>query len=79
MPQGQTTFTIDWLSAGRTHTFYVTAVDNSLNTSGKSNILTVTTLADTAAPPAPTLAGLVRGPSQVRLTWNRWRTTPQRS
>src|SRR3954471_15530858 len=71
VPQGQTTFTIDWLSAGRTYTFYVIAVDSSLNTSGKSNILTVTTPADTAAPPAPTLAGQVRGPSQVRLTWNR--------
>jgi chitodextrinase len=71
VPQGQTTFTIDWLSAGRTYTFYVTAVDRSLNTSEKSNILTVTTLPDTAAPPAPTLSGLVRGPSQVRLTWNR--------
>ena len=71
VPQGQTTFTIDWLSAGRTYTFYVTAVDRSLNTSAKSNILTVTTVADTAAPPAPTLSGHVRGPSQVRLTWNR--------
>src|SRR5215216_2605018 len=71
VPQGQTTYTIDWLSAGRTYTFYATAVDSSLNTSGKSNILTVTTLADTAAPPAPTLSGHVRGPSQVRLTWNR--------
>ena len=71
VPQGQTSYTIDWLSAGRTYTFYVTAVDNSLNMSGKSNILTVTTLADTAAPPAPTLSGHVRGPSQVRLTWNR--------
>jgi fibronectin type 3 domain-containing protein len=71
VPQGQTTYTIDWLSAGRTYTFYVTAVDSSLNTSGKSNILTVTTLADTVAPPAPILSGHVRGPSQVRLTWNR--------
>jgi chitodextrinase len=71
VPQGQTSFTIDWLSAGRTYTFYVTAVDKSLNTSGKSNTVTVTTLADTAAPPAPTLSGQVRGPSQVRLTWNR--------
>ena len=71
VPQGQTTYTIDWLSAGRTYTFYVTAVDRNLNTSGKSNVLTVTTLADTAAPPAPTLSGQVRGPSQVRLTWNR--------
>src|SRR5829696_5448972 len=71
VPQGQTTFTIDWLSAGRTYTFYVTAVDGSLNTSGQSNIVMVTTLADTAAPPAPSLTGLVPGPSQVRLTWNR--------
>src|SRR5215216_5230607 len=71
VPQGQTSYTIDWLSAGHTYTFYVTAVDSSLNTSGKSNILTVTTPPDTAAPPAPTLSGSVRGPSQVRLTWNR--------
>jgi chitodextrinase len=71
VPQTRTSFTIDWLSAGRTYTFYVTAVDSNLNTSGKSNVLTVTTLADTAPPPAPTLSGLVRGPSQVRLEWNR--------
>ena len=71
VPQTQTSFTIDWLSAGRTYTFYVTAVDSSLNTSGKTNILTITTPPDTAAPPAPTLSGLVRGPSQVRLTWGR--------
>jgi fibronectin type 3 domain-containing protein len=71
VPQTQTSYTIDWLSAGRTYTFYVTAVDRSLNTSGKSNIVTVTTLPDTVAPPAPTLSGHVRGPSQVRLTWNR--------
>src|SRR3954452_19433129 len=62
VPQTQTSYTIDWLSAGRTYTFYVTAVDSSLNTSGRSNIVTVTTPADTAAPPAPTLSGLVRGP-----------------
>jgi len=71
VPQGQTTYTIDWLSAGRTYTFYVTAVDGSLNTSEKSNVLTIVTLPDTAPPPAPTLSGHVRGPSQVRLTWNR--------
>jgi chitodextrinase len=71
VPRGQTSYTIDWLSAGRTYTFYVTAVDSSLNTSGKSNILSVTTPPDTQAPPAPTLSGLVRGPSQVRLEWNR--------
>ena len=27
VPQAQTSYTIDWLSAGRTYTFYVTAVD----------------------------------------------------
>ena len=68
--RGQTTYTIDSRRA-RPITFYVTAIDRSLNTSAKSNILTVTTVADTAAPPAPALSGHVRGPSQVRLTWNR--------
>ncbi len=62
VPQGQTSYTIDWLSAGRTYAFYVTAVDGSLNTSGKSNILLVTTLPDTQAPPAPTLSGLCEAP-----------------
>jgi fibronectin type 3 domain-containing protein len=71
VPQTRTSFTIDWLSAGRTYTFYVTAVDSSLNTSGRSNIVTVTTPPDTGAPPAPILSGQVRGASQVRLTWNR--------
>jgi fibronectin type 3 domain-containing protein len=71
VPQTRTSFTVEWLSAGRTYTFYVTALDSSLNTSGRSNIVTVTTLPNTAAPPAPTLSGQVRGPSQVRLTWNR--------
>ena len=71
VPQTRTSHTIDWLSAGRTYTIYVTAVDSNLNTSGKSNILTVTTLPDNAAPPAPTLSGSVQGPSQVRLAWNR--------
>src|SRR5215218_10982319 len=42
VPQGQTSYTIDWLSAGRTYTFSVTPVAGSLNTSGKSNMLTVT-------------------------------------
>src|SRR5215218_10435011 len=47
VPQGQTTYTIDWLSPGRTYTFYVTAFDGSLNTSEKSNVLTIVTLPDT--------------------------------
>jgi len=71
VPQSQTTYTIDWLSPGRSYSFYVTAVDQSLNTSGRSNTVTVTTPADTTPPPAPVLTGAVRGPSQVSLTWNR--------
>jgi chitodextrinase len=71
VPGSQTTYTIDWLSPGRTYSFSVTAVDKSLNVSGKSNTVTVTTPPDTTPPPAPTLSGVVRGPSQVSLTWNR--------
>jgi chitodextrinase len=71
VPQGQTTLTIDWLSPGHTYTFNVTAVDPSLNTSGPSNSVTVTTQRDTTPPTAPELSGTVRGPSQVRLTWTR--------
>jgi chitodextrinase len=69
VPQGRTTYTIDWLSPGRTYSFYVTASDKSLNQSGKSNTVTVTTPRDTTAPTAPQLSGTVRGPSQVSLTW----------
>ena len=71
VPQGQTTYTIDWLSAGRTYTFYVVARDNSLNQSPPSNTVTVTTPPDTTPPSAPVLSGSVRGPSQVSLTWTR--------
>jgi chitodextrinase len=71
VPQGQTTYTIDWLSPGRTYSFYVTATDSSLNQSGRSNTVTVITLRDTTPPTAPELTGSVRGPSQVSLTWTR--------
>jgi chitodextrinase len=71
VPQGQTTYTIDWLSPGTTYSFYVTAVDSALNESAKSNTVTVTTPRDTTPPTAPQLSGSVRGPSQVSLTWTR--------
>ena len=71
VPQGLTSYTIDWLSPGRTYTFYVVARDNSLNQSPPSNTVTVTTPPDTTPPSAPTLSGSVRGPSQVSLTWTR--------
>jgi fibronectin type 3 domain-containing protein len=69
VPRGQTTYTIDWLSPGRTYSFYVTASDPSLNQSGRSNTVTVTTPRDTTPPTAPELSGAVKGASQVSLTW----------
>ena len=71
VPQGQTTYTIDWLSPGRTYNFWVRATDKALNQSGSSNTVTVTTVRDTTAPTAPELSGTVRGPSQVALTWTK--------
>lgn len=71
VPQGQTRYTIDWLSPGRTYTFYVVARDNALNQSPRSNTVTVTTPPDTTPPSTPALTGSVRGPSQVSLTWTR--------
>ena len=71
VPQGQTTYTIDWLSPGQTYSFYVVARDNSLNQSAPSNTVTVTTPADTTPPTTPALSGFVRGPSQVELSWTR--------
>jgi fibronectin type 3 domain-containing protein len=71
VPQTQTTFTVTSLSAGQTYSFYVTAVDTALNTSGRSNTVTATTLADTTPPTTPALTGAVRGPSQVSLSWTR--------
>jgi chitodextrinase len=71
VPQGRTTYTIDWLSPGRTYSFYVRARDKALNQSGPSNTVTVTTLRDTTPPTPPELSGSVRGPSQVSLTWTR--------
>jgi chitodextrinase len=69
VPQGQTTYTIDWLSPDRTYSFYVRATDKSLNQSASSNTVTVTTPRDTNPPTAPELSASVRGPSQVSLTW----------
>jgi chitodextrinase len=69
VPQGQTTYTIDWLTPGLTYSFYVKATDKSLNQSAASNTVTVTTFRDTNPPTAPELSGAVRGPSQVMLTW----------
>jgi len=71
VPEGPTAYTIDWLSPGRTYNFVVKASDKALNQSGPSNTVTVTTPRDTTPPTAPELSGVVRGPSQVALTWTR--------
>lgn len=71
VPQSQTSYKIDWLSPGRTYSFSVTAVDRALNTSGSSNTVVVTSLADTVPPSAPALTATVLGPSQVSLSWTR--------
>jgi chitodextrinase len=71
VPQGQTTYTIDWLTPGLTYSFYVKAFDKSLNMSAPSNTVTVATPADTTPPTTPVLSGFVKGPSQVSLSWTR--------
>jgi hypothetical protein len=71
VPQTQTTYTVTSLSPGQTYSFYVTAVDQALNTSARSNTVTTTTLADTTPPTTPQLSGTVKGPSQVSLAWTR--------
>src|SRR5262249_51169204 len=71
VPGSQPTYTIHWLSPGRTYSLYVTARDKSRNTSGKSNTVTVTTPPDTTPPRPPTLSGVVRGPAQVSVAWTR--------
>ena len=67
--QAQTSYTLTWLSPGRTYTFHVYAVDNSLNVSGNSNTVTVTTLPDLTPPTAPVLSSPNVSPSQVWLSW----------
>jgi hypothetical protein len=69
VPQKQTSYTLTWLSPGRTYTFFVYAVDRDLNTSPASNTVTATTLADTVPPSAPVLSSPGVSPSQVWLTW----------
>jgi chitodextrinase len=69
VPEGMTSYTIDWLSPGLTYNFWVRATDRSLNQSGSSNIVTVTTPPDTNPPSTPELVASVRGPSQVMLSW----------
>jgi chitodextrinase len=65
----QTSYTLDWLSPGRTYSFSVYAVDNQLNVSGSSNTVTATTDADLTPPSVPVLSVPNVSPSQIWLSW----------
>ena len=65
----QTDYTLDWMSPGRTYSFYVYAVDNQLNVSGSSNTVTATTDPDLIPPTAPVLSVSTVTPSQIWLSW----------
>jgi chitinase len=67
--QTQTSYTLTWLSPGRTYTFYVYAVDQALNVSGNSNTVVATTEPDLTPPSAPVLSSPNVSPSQVWLSW----------
>ena len=67
--QSQTSYTLTWLSPGRTYSFHVYAVDRALNTSGNSNTVTATTPHDTVPPTAFALSVPNVSPSQVWLSW----------
>ena len=69
VPPGQTSYTLTWMSPGRTYTFYVYAVDRQLNTSGNSNTVTATTPQDTVPPTPFTLSVPNVSPSQIWLSW----------
>ncbi len=68
---GQTTtsYSARYLSPNTPYSFAVYAIDDAGNKSGDSNLVKVSTPADTTPPAPPTLQATVLGPSQVQLTW----------
>ncbi|GFZ31506.1 hypothetical protein CSC2_20320 [Clostridium zeae] len=65
-----TTYTVSGLTPNTSHQFTVKARDAAGNTSASSNSLTVTTLADTTAPSAPTSLNVVSKTCiSVNLSW----------
>lgn len=67
----QTTGTVTGLRPGQTVTFRVQAFDAAFNGSPISNVVTATTVPDTAAPAAPTgLTVVAVQGSKVQLRWN---------
>jgi len=69
--QSQTTYTANYLATNSPYTFTVYAVDAAGNKSGDSNVVNVSTPADTTPPSAPALTATVLNPSQVRLIWTK--------
>jgi hypothetical protein len=67
--QTQTTYSTKYLSPGTPYTFAVHAVDGNGNKSAESNLVNVSTPADTTPPGPPTLQATVLTPSHVQLTW----------
>jgi hypothetical protein len=67
--QSQTTYAARYLSPGTPYNFAVYAVDDSGNKSADSNVVSLSTPADTTPPGPPTLQATVLSPSQVQLTW----------
>ncbi|HKR14276.1 MAG TPA: fibronectin type III domain-containing protein [Pyrinomonadaceae bacterium] len=71
--QSTTTYTARFLATNSPYTFAVYAVDAAGNKSAESNLVRVSTPADTTPPAAPTLQASVVSPSQVQLTWTKTR------
>lgn len=69
--QTSTTYTARFLATNSPYTFAVYAVDAAGNKSAESNLVQVSTPADTTPPAAPSLQATVVSPSQVQLTWTK--------
>jgi len=67
--QSQTAYSAKYLEPNTPYRFSVYAVDDAGNKSADSNVVNVSTPADTTPPQPPTLQVAVLGPSQVQLTW----------
>jgi len=69
--QTQTTYQARYLAPNSPYTFTVYAIDAAGNKSGNSNLVQLSTPADTTPPAAPTLQATVLTPSQVKLVWSK--------
>ncbi len=64
-----TTHTLTGLNSSTTYTFRIRARDQSLNWSGYSNAVTVTTLSANTTPDPPVLSAPSVGPTHISLSW----------